>query len=397
PGKPCRDLLGGRPGKNDPLPFSFAAAHSLYEALFAPIRDEIRNRHLLVVSSGALSSLPLHVLVTEKPAVAQGRTWADYRHIAWLARSNPITVLPSAASIKALMRGAAKNDARAIPYMGFGNPLLDGNPADPDEVAAARRARGLKTCADVAALSADAEAGRRALRLLPQDALPPEREVASIEVLRAQPPLWETAKEICDVAQAVNASTEHIYLGSRATEQVLRDLSERGVLRNARIVHFATHGVLATDSEDAKLQVHGEAGLLLTPPRAGASYEELRKGDGLLTASEIAQLKLDADWVVLSACNSAGGERTGGEALSGLARAFFFAGARGLLASHWYVDSDATTDLITGLFQELKKDGHLRRAEALQRSMRQMFEGASATRAHPTLWAPFVVVGGAAG
>src|SRR5262249_45199520 len=86
--------------------------------------------------------------------------------------------------------------------------------------------------------------------------------------------------------------------------------------------------------------------------------------DGLLTASEVAQLKLNADWVVLSACNTAAGEKPGAEALSGLARAFFYAGARALLVSHWRIDSKAATRLTTSTFDIMKSNQTISRAEA---------------------------------
>src|SRR5262249_30067084 len=107
-------------------------------------------------------------------------------------------------------------------------------------------------------------------------------------------------------------------------------------LERYQIVHFATHGLLASETKEATGSL-AEPALVLTPPSTATESD-----DGLLTASEIARLKLNADWVVLSACNTAGGGSTAsGEALSGLARAFFYAGARALLVSDWAVDSDA--------------------------------------------------------
>jgi len=119
------------------------------------------------------------------------------------------------------------------------------------------------------------------------------------------------------------------------------------------VPHFATHGLLAGESE-AILKAKAEPGLILTPPKDGTPPSELEEDDGLLTASEVAQLELDADWIVLSACNTAAGDKGDAEALSGLARAFFYAKARALLVSHWSVTSDAAVKLTTRAFAELR-------------------------------------------
>ena len=128
-----------------------------------------------------------------------------------------------------------------------------------------------------------------------------------------------------------------------------------------------------------------EPSLALTIPKQPSELD-----DGLLTASEVAQLKLNADWVVLSACNTIAGEKPGAEALSGLARAFFYAGARALLVSHWAVDSAAATRLTTETFDILKADPRLGRAEALRRAMLGYMNDTSDPRhAYPAFWAPF--------
>jgi CHAT domain-containing protein len=119
----------------------------------------------------------------------------------------------------------------------------------------------------------------------------------------------------------------------------------------------------------------------------------LERDDGFLTASEIAALKLDADWVMLSACNTAGAGGQTAEALSGMARAFFYAGARALLVAHWEVGSDAAVKLTTHAFAEMNANPQIGRAEALRIAMRGLIEKGSALDAHPSQWAPFVVVG----
>src|SRR5258708_31901918 len=127
------------------------------------------------------------------------------------------------------------------------------------------------------------------------------------------------------------------------------------------------------------------------PPAAEATLDN----DGLLTASKIAPLKFNADWVVLSACNTAAGDGTpdaGG--LSGLAKAFFYAGARSLLVSHWSVPSEATVKLVTGAFEELKQYPKIGRAEALRRAQIKMLNPPNPPEfAHPLAWAPFVLAG----
>jgi CHAT domain-containing protein/tetratricopeptide (TPR) repeat protein len=358
------------------LPFDLARAHELYRALFGQIQDLIRDKHLLIVPSGPLTSLPFQVLVTENPEVARPVDAAAYAKAAWLAKRQPISVLPSVASLKAL-RQLAKTSKATQPFIGFGNPLLLG-PAGND-----RRAWEHQSCK---AASAPREiASRRLGGAIPRFY---RDGFADIGLIRRQYPLPETADELCAVAQSMGAEESAVYLGAKASEKTIKTLSANGTLANARVVHFATHGLLAGETE-MMTRTKAEPALLLTPPDR-ASEED----DGLLTASEIAQLKLDADWVVLSACNTAAsdGDKPGAEALSGLARAFFYSGARALLVSHWAVSSEATVKLITRSFAELKGDTRIGRSEAVRRSMLALIDGGDAF-AHPAYWSPFVVVG----
>jgi CHAT domain-containing protein len=208
--------------------------------------------------------------------------------------------------------------------------------------------------------------------------------ITDVADVRSQAPLPETADELCDVALdlGVDPST-HLYIGAKATETQIKRLSAEGVLARYNIVHFATHGAIAGQFSDTS-----EPGLVLTPPETASEAD-----DGYLTASEISALKLDADWVILSACNTAAGDATGAEALSGLGRAFFFAGARSLLVSHWEVASNTTVRLITRAISELKADSKIGRAEALRRSMLALITNGKEYEAHPAFWAPFVLVG----
>jgi len=131
-----------------------------------------------------------------------------------------------------------------------------------------------------------------------------------------------------------------------------------------------------------------EPGLVLTPPPHGSPGD-----DGLLTAGEVLRLNLNADWVVLSACNTAAGSTEVDEPLSGLARAFFYAGARSILVSHWPVYSDAAVLLTTRAFEEMASHPRIGRSEALRRAMLAMIDGPDSRGADPVRWAPFSLIG----
>jgi CHAT domain-containing protein len=180
------------------------------------------------------------------------------------------------------------------------------------------------------------------------------------------------------IAAALGADRTSVITGTGASERAVRSAK----LADYRVLAFATHGLLP-----GELRCKSEPALALTPPATPTASD-----DGLLDASEVAQLKLDADWVLLSACNTASPDgKLGGESLSGLARAFFYAGARSVLASHWAVASRATVALTTGAFDAPARDASLGRAEALRRSALKL--AGEKDTAHPFFWAPFVLVG----
>jgi CHAT domain-containing protein/tetratricopeptide (TPR) repeat protein len=195
------------------------------------------------------------------------------------------------------------------------------------------------------------------------------------------PPLPETADEARAIATALGSGADALHLEADATEAVVKQLSADGTLARASVLHFATHGLVPGD-----LPSLTEPAIVLTRPSVIAGDD-----DGLLTASEVTTLKLDADWVILSACNTASSDG-GGEALSGLARAFFYAGARTLMVSHWPVNSDSAVRLASGAVSALAANPAMSRAEALRRAMATEIE-AGGERADPANWAPFIVVG----
>ncbi|HEY7551671.1 MAG TPA: CHAT domain-containing protein, partial [Hyphomicrobiaceae bacterium] len=263
------------------------------------------------------------------------------------------------------------------PMIGFGNPLLDG--PDARSLDSAKLAQAKQHCPETRPQRVAARGGGHA----GLKSLATRGRLADLAQLRLLAPLPETADELCAVARDLKAEPQAIRLGATATEREVKRLSASGELAQYRIVHFATHGALAGELD----RTH-EPGLVLTPPEAPSEED-----DGYLSASEIAGLRLDADWVILSACNTAAAAARSAEALSGLGRAFIYAGARALLVSHWAVDSDATVKLVTGAVRAMARDAKVGRAEAMRRSMLALVEKGSREEAHPAYWAPFVVVG----
>jgi CHAT domain-containing protein len=380
----CRTLKPDGLADDEPLPFDFGVAHELYTLLLAPFSDLTEGKSLIVVPSGPLTSVPFHVLVTEAPKAAAQQ---EHTPTAWLALKQPVTMLPSVGSLQALRKLPASQAKH--PYIAFGNPLLDGGA--PNGIPA-KLARIKQSCpSDTKSLRhriVDAGKSVADVRALFRGAI-------DLAELRGLAPLPETADELCAVARALGAldrEADTVWLGERATETNLKALSRTGTLAQYGVLHFATHGVLAGESEEF-LKARAEPALILSPPKDGTARERLEEDDGLLSASEVAQLELDADWVVLSACNTAAGEKGNAEALSGLARAFFYAKARALLVSHWAVASDAAVKLTTGTFDELRAAPKIGRAEALRRSMKRLIRSGRPHEAHPEYWAPFVVVG----
>lgn len=322
--------------------FDLSAARQLFELLFEPALPLLETTdRLAYVADGSLASLPLAVLLT-------GEHDADlpYAQQPWLGRRFVVRTFPSATSLVAL-RSLDTTMPAARGFLGIGDPDFGGGataaaPRD-DLVTSLTRSR-----------------------------------IADVELIRAFAPLPASRREIEAIASNFPASNSRILLGSAATESEVRAMN----LAEYDTIAFATHAVVAGEIEG-----YAEPAIILTPPDVPTG-----SNDGMLSASEITDLQLAARLLILSACNTAADNGDlNAEPLSGLAQAFFYAGARSLLVSHWEVESNSTAEL-TARLVELQNDG-VDISRGLQMVMEEFLAVPDNSRDHPFYWAPFVIIG----
>lgn len=352
----------GGPG----YPYDRKTAFALFQQIVAPVETVLaRKRQVFIASGGVLSSLPFGILVSAPPQGADGDPQV-LRETKWFADAHSLVTIPSIQSLQFLRNTANGKGVRsaANAFAGYGDPTLDGK-----------------------ALNRGARSGKaRTARSVFRPGLSRfGAGIADVAELRSLARLPGTATELEGMRVALGAPSTAVHLQRQATEGALRSAD----LSKVRILALATHGLMAGEISGA-----AEPGLVFTPPAQASE-----KDDGFLTASEVATMKLDADWVILSACNTAASDGSeGAPGLSGLARAFFYAGARNLLVSHWPVRDDVAARLTVDTIKRQAADPKLSRATAFQQAMRAIrndvtHDSAVDTWAHPNAWAPFSLIG----
>ena len=323
--------------------FDAGAASALHSALLPPALDRIARRHhnLRVMAGGALASVPVGLLIT-RDVPDDARLAGDaLRRQPWLVRRQAVSV---PASLRLLGQGERRMASREFRFAGIGAPAL--------AKADTRLALNERVSNVLRGGSIDADS------------------------LRSLPELPDAGAELARM-QAAFGKDALLVTGASATEAKVRKLD----LIPYNVIAFATHGLVS-----GELRGVSEPGLVLTPVADDPG------NDGLLTASDVAELRLDADWVILSACNTAAGENPGAPLYSGLARAFVHAGARGLLLSHWAVRDDVAARLSVDTVQA-NRNGAARAQALRQAQLRVIDDRRVAGGAHPAVWAPFALVG----
>lgn len=350
--------------------FDRKTAHMLYNELIKPHAEILKSKtHLFVAADGPLQSLPLSMLVVEPP-VGADHDPESLRSTAWFADSIATVSIPSVNAWK-LLRRQNRQAGLAPQFAGFGDPLLEGQ-AQSRGSGLTRRLRGSQSPSISKVFDRVQSRSGNSSGVL-------------TDSLRGLSRLPGTAEELEAIRLALNAPQEAVIMGNAATEAAVKTAD----LSRVDILAFATHGLVAGEVKGAS-----EPGLVLTPPAKASAGN-----DGLLTATEVSRLDLRADWVILSACNTAAGDGSEGAAgFSGLAQAFFLAGAGNLLASHWPVRDDVAALLTVRTIEIHRDNPELSKAQSFHQAMREIRNDASADSeidswAHPNAWAPFVIIG----
>jgi CHAT domain-containing protein len=359
--------------------FDVKLGYELYSLLLQPVEAGWKkSKSLIVVTNGALGLLPLSLLPAAPAEIGSNDDplFSSYRAVPWLARNYAVTNIPSSAALRTL-RQLPPGKAGRNELIGFGDPLFSPEQAEQ----AAREQEPIKLAeASTATTTRGVPLKRRSS---------PKLEGVDSAELAMLPRLPDTAEELKSIALALQADPSKVLmLGKDANEAVVKTMDLSGF----KVLAFATHGLVP-----GELNGLTQPALALSAP-AVAGVE----GDGLLTMEEVLTLKLDADWVVLSACNTGAGEGAGAEAASGLGRAFFYAGTRALLVTNWSVHSQSARELVTDLFKRQANDPKLTRAEALRLAMVALMDGpgyvgadgkTEFAYAHPLFWAPYTIIG----
>lgn len=366
---------------SDIPPFDLKLGHELYSLLLAPVEAGWKqSRSLIVVTNGALGLLPLSLLPTAPARIDPNDDplFSSYRSVPWLARTHAVTMVPSSAALRTLRQLPPGKPGRGE-LIAFGDPFFNA-----EQAAEAEKAETPETPVKVA------DTATTVMRGMPlKRRSSPKLEGVDSAELGMLPRLPDTADELKSIAVALQADPSKVLkLGKDANEEVVKAMDLSGF----KVIAFATHGLVP-----GELNGLTQPALALSAPAvAGVG------GDGLLTMEEILALKLDADWVVLSACNTGAGAGAGAEAASGLGRAFFYAGTRAILVTNWSVHSQSARQLVSDLFKRQADDPKLTRGEALRQAMMALADGpgyvgadgkTEFSYAHPLFWAPYSIIG----
>ncbi|MEQ8222477.1 MAG: CHAT domain-containing tetratricopeptide repeat protein [Candidatus Eremiobacterota bacterium] len=315
--------------------------HELYNILFKPLVQKVsfpKNSELIIVPDGILYYLPFEVLVSEiKTPNKSDLIFSNYSAARFLIEDYNIDYVPSASVLDPALRGEHKKISRE--YLGFGNPSFE----------------------DTGETSLD--------------------EVLSAGIIRLQgyslKPLPGTEIEVRNIREMFKNSGD-IYIRKEATEEKFKSECS-----SYKYLLLATHGLV---NERNPM----ESSLAF-------SMNSRSSEDGFLKASEVLNLDINAELVVLSACETGLGKIRSGEGVVGLTRSFMYAGTPSIVVSLWSVDSSSTARLMEIFYKKLLSG--MNKAEALRQAKLELMKesdrlyGESVSYRHPFFWAPFVFVG----
>jgi CHAT domain-containing protein/tetratricopeptide (TPR) repeat protein len=334
-----------------------ALAREVFDAVLGPCENRLKDKHLVIVPDGPLCFLPFGMLVGP-----DGK---------FLLQKHRIRYAPSLSVLHHIRVWNKDRPRSQVPLFAVGDPVYEAN----DRPAAKYRGQLGRHRELLAVRLVPAQRGDRP----PGGVAPPPGGPARRDLLWREgkpatfPRLVHSGQEVAAIAKLLQASPEYVLTGEQASVANVKAASANGLLGRARYVHFATHGILGLDQ--------GKQPALIL------SLVGNKEEDGFLQMDEIAGLKLNADLVVLSACRTGQGYMHHGEGVTGLARAFLYAGSKGVVCSLWSVADQETADLMVDCYARLQRGGSA--TEALREAQLSLIRANKA----PIYWAPFILIG----
>ena len=335
-------------------PYPTELSYKLYKSIFSdldthPMTNKIKK--LIIINDGILYKIPYWALTTKQSPLNY-----KFKNLPWFANKYTLTISPSVQSFVNLRNSENnnlnKNQPNYLDFVGIGNP----NGLKERESVFTKLFQSFNFN-DLFINYTDLKRG------------------VNQNAIKEMPALPGTEKELKTIAGEFSNNNNKLLLRDEANEKNVKNLD----LTNTKYVVFSSHAIVA-----GEMRGIDQPGIILTPPDNVTD-----NNDGLLTANEISSLEMNAELVVLSACNTGSGNTNSMEGLTGLAKSFFIAGNRELLVSNWRVTDKYAAELTTMMFKYLNKNNELTKAEALQLSIKNLIN----KDLHPIFWAPFMLVG----
>ncbi len=371
-----KELLGtdynwGDYSQGQPLPFDLTVANELYRDLFFGVSQYIEDMNLLIVAPAPLSQIPLSVLVTDDKKKGIPDKYAEYRKVSWLGLQHGVSVIPSVTCLRAL-RGTLEINEPAKSYLGICQSFVPNK-------------KKQKVKVEKTDKLSDGEGEKKKKLSLSRMANFSRGVLIDSNLLQYDIPEPDSLEEMYALSGEFSADDREFIYGDDAQLSNLRDLDDHSELRDYGIIHFGCPVITSYEGQELF-----EPTLLISEDEAlGVNSHER-----LLRASDIAQMHLNANWILLPAAHKAADDETGDKYVMSLSRAFFFSGAQTVFANRWEVNAESGSKILKEIFKVQEDTPDIGRSDALKKAIENLIQDKSRPwNPHPSTWGAYMLIG----